>query len=77
MDISKVELLVNKIDKLSNFDTKRVIKLFIDSALEYGLNVIHIDDFKYNTKKEIPYLEFSTLKKVNLGKLKKIIQKYL
>jgi len=72
-----VLVIINKIDKFSNFDIKRVIKLFVDTALEYGLNLIHLDDFKYNNKKEIPYLEFSTLKKINLRKLKKIIQKYI
>ena len=72
-----VLVIINKIDKFSNFDKKRIINLFIDSAKEYDLNLIHLDDFKYNNKKEIPYLEFSTLKKINLGKLKKIIQKYI
>jgi len=72
-----VLVIINKIDKFSNFDIKRVIKLFVDTALEYDLNLIHLDDFKYNNKNEIPYLEFSTLKKINLRKLKKIIQKYI
>jgi GTP-binding protein EngB required for normal cell division len=72
-----VLVIINKIDKFSNFDMRRVIKLFVDTALEYGLNLIHLDDFKYNNKKKIPYLEFSTLKKINLRKLKNIIQKYI
>ena len=72
-----VLVIINKIDKFSNFDIKRVIKLFVDTALEYDLNLIHLDDFKYNNKNEIPYLEFSTLKKINLRKLKNIIQKYI
>jgi len=72
-----VLVIINKIDKFSNFDMRRVIKLFVDTALEYGLNLIHLDDFKYNNNKKIPYLEFSTLKKINLRKLKNIIQKYI
>lgn len=70
-------IIINKIDKFSIFDKKRAIKLFIDSVNEYGLNLIHLDGFKYENKAEIPYLEVSALKKINIDKLKQIIQIYL
>lgn len=70
-------IIINKIDKFSIFDKKRAIKLFIDSVNEYGLNLIHLNDFKYENKAEIPYLEVSALKKINIDKLKQIIQIYL
>jgi len=49
--------------------------LFVDSANEYGLSLTHLDE--YNNKTVIPYLEFSALKKTNLGKLKQMIQNSL
>lgn len=70
-------IIINKIDKFSIFDKKRAIKLFIDSVNEYGLDLIHLNDFKYENKAEIPYLEVSALKKINIDKLKQIIQIYL
>ena len=75
----KIPLLIifNKIDKISNFDKNKIIILFVKSAKEYRLNLIHINDFEYELKSEIPYLEFSALKKINLTKLKQVIQKYL
>jgi GTP-binding protein EngB required for normal cell division len=68
-------VLINKIDKISNIDKKKAINLFVDSANEYGLSLTHLDE--YNNETEIPYLEFSALKKTNLGKLKQIIQNFL
>lgn len=75
----KIPLLVifNKIDKFSNLDKKKIINLFIESAKEYGLKLVHLIDRKIEKKSEIPYLEFSALKKTNLTKLKQIIQEYL
>ena len=75
----KIPILIifNKIDKISNLDKKEKVNLFIGSAKEYGLNLIHLNDFKLEKKSEIPYLEFSALKKINLVKLKSIIKKYL
>ena len=75
----KIPLLIifNKIDKLSNLDKKKIIKLFIESAKEYGLNLVHLDDYESERNSEIPYLEFSALKKTNLIKLKKVIQEYM
>ncbi len=68
-------IIFNKIDKVSNLDKKKKINLFIESAKEYGLDLIHLNDHKSEKKSEIPYLEFSALKKINLGKLKSLIQK--
>ncbi|TET60945.1 MAG: hypothetical protein E3J52_02440 [Promethearchaeota archaeon] len=75
----KIPLLVifNKIDKFSNLDKKKIINLFIESAKEHGLKLVHLIDRKIEKKSEIPYLEFSALKKTNLTKLKQIIQEYL
>ena len=75
----KIPLLIifNKIDKISNYDKKKIIVLFVKSAKEYGLNLIHLDDYEFDNKSEMPYLEFSALKKINLSKLKQIIQKFL
>lgn len=70
-------ILINKIDKLSNFDKKKLIKLFIDSANEYGLNLIHLSNHDKRNTTEVPYLEFSALKKINVGKLKQEIQNHL
>jgi len=70
-------ILLNKIDKVSNFDKKRIIKLFLDSAYEYNLKLVHYTNFNTINESEIPYLEFSALKKINLVNLKQLIQKYL
>jgi GTP-binding protein EngB required for normal cell division len=70
-------IILNKIDKVSNFDKSRIITLFLDASKKYGLNMVHIDNFDDNKDTEIPYLEFSALKKTNLKQLKLMIQKYL
>ena len=70
-------VVINKIDKLSNFDIKKSINTFVFSAKDFGLNLIHLDDFEKKNLQAIPYLEFSALKKINLGKLKGIIHKYM
>ncbi|GAG56781.1 unnamed protein product [marine sediment metagenome] len=79
--LSEFEILLliifNKIDKVSNLDKKKIINLFIESAKEYGLELIHLNDYRTEKKPEIPYLEFSALKKINLSKLKGLIQKFL
>ncbi len=71
----KIPLLVilNKIDKISVFDKKRIFSLLINSAKAYDLNLVHITDEVGKSNNEIPYLEFSALKKTNLDKLKRII----
>ena len=75
----KIPLLIifNKIDKLSNFDKNKIINLFLNSITNYGLKIIHVDNKKIDPIREIPYLEFSALKKINVKKLKQIIQKSL
>ena len=70
-------IIINKVDKFSTFDKKRIIQLFINSAKEYGLNLVHLNRYKNKNNFEIPYLEFSALKKINLKELKQAIQKYL
>jgi len=70
-------VIINKVDKLSNFDVKKSINIFLSSAKDYGLNLIHLNDFNNENLQFIPYLEFSALKKINVGKLKGIIHKYL
>jgi len=70
-------IVINKIDKFSNIDKRRAIDLFTNAASEYGLNLTHLDNFTQGDKTMIPYLEFSALKKTNIGKLKQIIQKHL
>jgi GTP-binding protein EngB required for normal cell division len=70
-------ILINKIDKVSNIDQKRIIELFIKKAKEFDLQLIHLNDYKSREESVIPYMEFSALKKINLGKLKAIIREYL
>ena len=70
-------VVINKIDKLSNFDMKKSINTLVFSAKAFGLNLIHLDDFEKKNLQSIHYLEFSALKKINLGKLKNIIHRYL
>ncbi len=70
-------IIFNKIDKISNLNKKEKINLFIESAKEYGLDLIKLNDYSVEKNSEIPYLEFSALKKINIIKLKSIIQKSL
>lgn len=69
-------IVINKIDKVSNFDIARIINMFTSSAKEYGLNLVSFNDFNYNSNIDTPYLEFSALKRTNLNKLKQMIQKH-
>ncbi len=70
-------VVLNKIDKISVFDKKRIISLFINSAKDYGLNLIHVNEKIDNDRSKISYLEFSALKKTNLDKLKRTINTHL
>ncbi|MFX0083313.1 MAG: GTPase [Candidatus Hodarchaeota archaeon] len=70
-------IILNKIDKLSNFDKERIISLLLKAAKEYNLNLIHLNNYDYKTSFKIPYLEFSALKKINLKGLKTAIQHFL
>jgi GTP-binding protein EngB required for normal cell division len=66
-------VIFNKVDKVSNYDMKESITLFLKHAKEYGLNLIHLDDYESKNGPSVPYLEFSALKKINLNKLLKFI----
>ncbi|MFO7797809.1 MAG: GTPase [Promethearchaeati archaeon] len=68
-----IVIIINKIDKVSVFDKKRIINYFITTAQQYGLNFVNLDEFNYDYAHSLPYLEFSALKKINLGDLKKSI----
>jgi len=70
-------IVINKIDKVSTFDRSKIIDLFLKTAKEYDLNLTHLNSYNLNSKSEIPYIEFSALKKINLKELKLIIQAYL
>jgi len=70
-------VILNKIDKISVFDKKRIISLFINTAKDYGLNLIHVNEKIDNDRSKIPYLEFSALKKTNLDELKRNINTHL
>jgi small GTP-binding protein len=70
-------VVVNKIDKVSKIDVNRIIGLLVEASRAYGLNLVHLTNFQYNYNYEIPFLEFSALKKTNLGKLKKIVYRFL
>ena len=70
-------IILNKIDKVSNFDKNKIINLLLRAAKEYNLNLVHLNNYDYKTSSEIPYLEFSALKKINLKELKLAIQNFL
>ena len=70
-------IIINKIDKVSNLDKNRIITFFLNSAEEFGLNIVSIDNYDTQNKNAIPLLEFSALKKTNLKKLKEIINKFI
>ena len=70
-------VILNKIDKVSVFDKKRIISLLINSAKDYGLNLVRIFEEEVKDHKEIPYLEFSAIKRTNLDKLKRVINVFL
>ena len=55
-------VILNKIDKISIFDKKRIISLLINSAKAYGLNLVQITTEEVKGYNEIPYLEFSAVK---------------
>lgn len=67
-------ILLNKIDKVSVFDERRITNLFVNTAGRYGLNLIPLQEFDYDYQSALPYLKFSGLKKKNFGILKKKIE---
>ena len=70
-------VVLNKIDKISVFDKKKINSLLINSAKGYGLNLVETSGENVGDNKEIPYLEFSAIKKTNIEKLKRIINIFL
>ena len=68
-------IVINKIDKISNFDIKRIISLLLKTSNEFGLDLVNLDNYLNQNQAQIPYLEFSALKKINVDKLKKMINK--
>jgi len=67
-------IIINKIDKISNIDKKRIISFFLENAKYSGIDIINLDDHNYKqSETQIPYIEFSALKKINVGKLKHFI----
>jgi GTP-binding protein EngB required for normal cell division len=66
-------VILNKIDKVSVFDNKRILSVLVKSARDYGLNLVQNDETLIKDYKKIPYIQFSALKKTNLEKLKRII----
>jgi len=67
-------VILNKIDKISVFDKKKINSLLTNSAKDYGLNLVQTSGEYVRDYNEIPYLEFSALKKTNIEKLKRIIK---
>lgn len=65
-----VLVILNKIDKISTFDEKRIIDYFLKTGRHYGLNLIMLENFRGDYTQQIPVLKFSALKETNLGKLK-------
>jgi len=70
-------IILNKIDKISNFDRKRITMSLIKNTKEFGLNLVQLNKIEDVKSMEMPYLEFSALKKTNLSNLKRTIQYYL
>ncbi|MBY9007008.1 MAG: 50S ribosome-binding GTPase [Candidatus Lokiarchaeota archaeon] len=70
-------IMINKIDKVTTLYKKKIINLFITTAKQYDLNVVSNNDYNLHNLDEIPYLEFSALKKLNLGILKNNLNLFL
>jgi GTP-binding protein EngB required for normal cell division len=71
-----VLIIINKVDKVSNYHKNRIISLFVEKAKSYNLilaPLTKIEDYKG----VIPYIEFSAFKKLNLNLLKTIINFHL
>ncbi len=75
-DISLL-LILNKIDKISNFDRRRIVNLLVKNLSDFDINLIQLKNSENITQTDIPYLEFSALKKTNLLQLKQTIFKRL
>ncbi len=69
-------IILNKIDKVSTLDKTRIISVFLKKAEENGYKLIPLEKYILKDPESIPYLEFSALKKLNLGTLKTSIEKF-
>ena len=67
-------IIINKIDKVSIFDKTKKINLFLNTAEEFGLELMPLDEFFKKNDARIPFIEFSALNKENLEKLKKMVR---
>ena len=70
-------VILNKIDKVSVFDRKRIISSMVKTIIEYGIHLYQVNDEKNEDPRSIPFLEFSALKKNNLDILKRKINEHL
>ena len=70
-------VIINKVDKVSIFDRKRIIPLMTHILEDYGIHLFQINDQKSEDPNSVPFLQFSALKKMNLDILKRIINKHL
>lgn len=69
-------VVLNKVDKVSIYDRKRILDQLIESSWQYGIKLIPYREYDKQVV-GIPYLELSALKHTNLGKLKKGIYDHL
>ncbi|MFW9878657.1 MAG: GTPase [Candidatus Thorarchaeota archaeon] len=70
-------IILNKVDKVSNFDKNKIINLFLWATKDYNLNLVQLNNYDYKTISQTPFLEFSALKKINLKELKLAIRIFL
>ncbi|MBY9009897.1 MAG: 50S ribosome-binding GTPase [Candidatus Lokiarchaeota archaeon] len=70
-------VILNKIDKVSVFDRKRIIPSMIDTVNDYGIHLTQVDGEKNIDQSSVSFLEFSAHKKINLDILKRIINEHL
>lgn len=70
-------IILNKSDKISIFDRKRIINLLVKNLKDFGLNLVQLNRGEEVKQEDIPYLEFSALRKTNLLHLKKAIKERL
>ena len=70
-------VILNKIDKVSIFDRKRIIPSMISTIENYSIHLTQVGDEKSEDPNSVPFLEFSALKKMNLAILKRVINEHL
>jgi len=69
-----VVIVINKVDKLSNWDKKRKVSLLVEAAKDYNIFLSEFKDIDDLSKDNILFIEFSALKKTNYKNLVKIIK---